>query len=205
MTRTLPFARIYFMFLLCLSIALLAGCSPESGPPDTAPPPEAGPPGSELPAADTAMAHPGIELTELLSQVSERTPEGRLEVLDVLRPPTRITHRPVENRHDPSQTDTIHTYVYPGLRIEVYDVAASDTEIIQTIEVTSTDYRTASGLTIGDTRAEVRDALGAPAREENGTLFYERPQSPQDPTPPMLRIRFDNDYVQAMTWEFYVD
>lgn len=196
------------LLLLCTVAGLAGGCGPKpsgeevpvpdtavAAPADTAPPP----------ATDPAAAVPGITLPVLLDRVSERGPDGELRVLDAMNPPLDVDREPVQNRHDPTQTDTLRTLHYGGLRVEVYEVAATGKEIIRAIEVTSDAYRTEAGLTVGSTRAAVREALGAPARTEGDTFVYERYDDARDPTPTTLRIRFDGDRVAAMTWHYYVD
>jgi hypothetical protein len=155
-------------------------------------------------AAERNAARPDIALPTILDRTYERTDDGSLVLLDRLGEPRRIETEPVENRHVPGQIDTLRTLVFDGLAVEVYAVADGK-ELLQEIRVTGPGYETAEGLGVGSTRAAVRDVLGSPARTEGDTVTYEVSESPEDPTPTQLHIRYDGDRVAAMTWSYYVD
>lgn len=155
-------------------------------------------------APDSATAG-SPSLPALLSAVDDHGAGGTLPVLDRLPPPTEIRKRPVPNRHDPALTDTVVTFVHPGLELEVYRVTTSGKEILRSIEVTGEGYRTGEGVGPGSTRARVTRALGEPDRVEGSRLVYRQREGEVDPTPTTLSIRFRGDRVAAMTWSFYVD
>lgn len=181
------------VILLPLLLLTLFGCAPERS--------TSSPPLRSEELDGSAAAAP---LSEILDSAFDRAEDGSLAVLDRLGDPRRIEAEPVQNRHDPAQTDTLRTYVYDGLELDVYAVAGGK-ELLEEVRVTGSRYETAEGLGVGSTRAAVRDALGPPLRADGDTLTYERTESPEDPTPTTLEVRLDGDRVAAMTWQFYVD
>lgn len=177
-------------FLLPVLILALFGCA--AGPSTSTPP------------SRTDGSGATVSLPEILDSAFERREDGSLAVLDRLGDPRRVEAEPVQNRHDPAQTDTLRTYVYDGLELDVYAVTGGK-ELLQEVRVTGGGFETAEGLGVGSTRAAVRDVLGEPARTDGDTLTYERTDSPEDPTPTTLDVRLDGDRVAAMTWQLYVD
>ena len=155
-------------------------------------------------AAERNAVRPDIALPAILDRTYERTGDGSLVLLDRLGEPERVETEPVENRHVPGQIDTLRTLMFDGLAVEVYAVADGK-ELLQEVRVTGPGYETAEGLGVGSARAAVRDVLGAPVRTEGDTVTYEVLESPDDPTPTQLHVRYDGDRVAAMTWSYYVD
>lgn len=151
-----------------------------------------------------ASASSRVTLPEVLDHAYERRADGSLVVLDRLPTPQRVESEPVQNRHVEGQTDTLRTFHYDGLALEVY-VVADGKEILQEVRVTGEGYETAERLGVGSTRGAVREALGEPTRAEGNALTFEVTASPEDPTPTTLTVRFDGDRVEALTWSYYVD
>jgi len=154
--------------------------------------------------AERNTVRPDLALPAILDRAHERNADGSLALLDRLGEPERVETEPIENRHVPGQIDTLRTLVFDGLAVEVYAVADGK-ELLQEVRVTGPEYETAEGLGVGSTRSAVREALGAPVRTEGDTVTYEVPESPDDPTPTQLHVRYDGDRVAAMTWSYYVD
>lgn len=172
--------RSRFLFLIGL-LAALAGC-----------------------AAERNAARPDIDLPTILDRTYERADDGSLILLDRLGEPRSVEAEPVENRHVPGQIDTLRTLTWEGLAVQVYAVADGK-ELLQEIRVTGPGYETAEGLSVGSSRSAVREALGAPIRTEGDTVTYGLPESPNDPTPVELHVRYEGDRAAAMTWSYYVD
>lgn len=145
-----------------------------------------------------------VALPEILASAYEHRADGSLTLFDRLGEPQRVETEPVVNRHDPSQTDTLRTFHYSGLALEVYAVTGGK-EILQEVRVTGEGYETTEGLRVGSTREAIRAALGPPVRSEDGRLSYEVTDTTEDPTPTTLTIRFEGDRVDSMAWSFYVD
>jgi hypothetical protein len=168
------------LFLIGLAIAL-AGC-----------------------AAERNAARPDLDLTAMLDRTYEQNADGSLVLLDRLGEPRRVEREPIENRHVPGQIDTLRTLAWDGLAVEVYAVADGK-ELLQEIRVTGPGYETAEGLGVGSTQSAVREAFGEPDRTDGDTVTYEVAESPDDPTPTQLHIRYDGDRVAALSWSYYVD
>lgn len=178
----------------------------EPGPeaPGEAPPAEV-PPAQVPPADQTDPSAADISLPSLLAGLHDRTDSGELPVLDRMPPPRETRRETVQNRHDPTMTDTVVTRVYPGLEVEVYRVTSSGKEIVRSIVVTGEEYRTSERIGPGSTRAEVTAALGEPASVDGSTLEYQVTEGEPDPAPTDLSIELADGVVQRMTWDYYID
>lgn len=159
------------------------------------------------PATDpvTPGARPNVELPVILARSADRAPDGGLRLLNDLPPAPDTTRTPVENRHDPSRTDTVMTLAWEALELEVYHVSSSGKEILRTVRVSSGSYATNDGLAVGITRDSVRALRGEPARTEAGDWIYEVYDGPNDPTATLLRVSFEADRVAGLRWSFYID
>ena len=175
---------------------LLAGCLLAAcAEPATDAPAE--PPAAEAPAPETSDGAPSLPLAEILEAARSGDDAA---LLKRLAPPARVEATPTENRHTPGQMDTVRTYHYDGLTITAYHVAGGGT-LIQQVEVTGGDYRTAGGLGPGSSRADVEAALGPPPVCEGDVYEYDLGEV----TPHPLRITFAGDAVASLRWGFYVD
>lgn len=190
---------------------LLAACASE-GPPDSEGPSVGGAQGG-LEAPDTAGAaapenerpavsvRPGVRLDGLLAPA-----EGAEALLGRLRDPRDLRLEPVANRHVEGQTDTVRTYVYDGLELEVYDVTDGPA-FVQRLSVTGGEYGTADGVSVGESRTDLEAALGAPVEEEGASVWYEVGGGPA-PTPVEVVYEPDAGGVERatqITWRPYVD
>lgn len=183
----------------------LAGCGGEESadaPGATGDPVPAAPGPDAVVSSGSGSA---VQLPLILSRSADRGPNGELGLLDDLPPAENTTRTPVENRHDPSRTDTVVTLAWTGLELEVYRVTSTGKEILRTVRVTGRDYATDDGLSVGVTRDSVRALRGEPTRTEVGTWIYEVYDGPDDPTATMLRVGFERDRVARLRWGFYID
>lgn len=182
--------------LLTLVLMVVAGCNGAANEPVREAP---GPPTTEAPDAE-APASPAVELPALLAATDRAPGVDTLAVIDRLPEPQRVEEDVRENRHLRDAVDTVRTYHYEELAFTVVH-AANGKELLQEVHVTGEDYVTDNGLQVGLLRAEVEHILGQPARTEEGAVVYEV----GEPTPDVVRVRYENDRVDAMTWSFYVD
>ena len=201
-------------FALVLAAVVPLGCG--GGPAEPAQSSEA-PPAVAADAAGEAAAPASPEAAPAGAPSPEVRPGARLDrilaahdddaaFLDGLRAPRQRRAAPVENRHDPAQTDTVHTLVYDGLTIEAYDVTGGPT-LIQRVAVTGGGYGTADGLAVGEDRAEIESVLGAPVATDGDRVAYE---SGGEPTPTRVEVVYEPDAdgvlrASEIVWLPYVD
>lgn len=143
-----------------------------------------------------------LTLPEIV-RLAEREPEALLRRLPA---PVRVEAEPFENRHVPGQIDTLRTLVFEGLDIHFYDVAdGGGRRLAQAVSVTGEGYRTAGGIGVGSTKAEVHEILGEPLYVEGHDFIYVAPESRDEVAPTQLIIRFEGERVVSLLWSLYVD
>lgn len=191
--------RFYALAVVTLAATLmLAACAGETSEPvrDTPASPDADTSVAERPASP---AQP-VDLPAILA-ADERAPGvDTLAVIDQLPEPQRVEEKTRENRHMPGAVDTLRTYHYDGLTFTVV-FAANDKELLQEVRVTGEGYETEQGLRVGLPRAEVQQMLGQSTRTEDGVAVYEMGDEATD----VLRVRYQNDRVAELAWNFYID
>lgn len=97
----------------------------------------------------------------------------RAELATRLGPPDSVNARTVENRHDPTVTDSVLTVYYPGLTAEIYRAGYDGREIIASLQITADAHlQPASPVRMGATPDAVRSALGAPSSATDSVLEY---------------------------------
>src|SRR5690606_38820778 len=105
----------WFSFLaLTALLALACANGTTDGAPPEPPPPMGNPP---MGGPSEAGTRPGVPLAEILGPSAEAA-----ALHDRLNEPARVETEAVENRHVPSQTDTLRTLVYDGLAPTFYEV-----------------------------------------------------------------------------------
>ena len=109
---------------------------------------------------------PGVRLDRLLAARGDATP-----VLDVMRAPRDRHAEAVANRHVEGQTDSLVTWVYDGLTLEIYAVTAGPA-FVRRVVVTRGMYGTSDGLSVGEPRASMEETLGRPSAEVPGAVSY---------------------------------
>lgn len=151
-------------------------------------------------AADS-LNRVGVPIVDLIDDALARDPATQeLPVLDRLNEPGRVTVEPVQNRHQPSQTDTLRTLHYHGADITVYHVADGK-EILQNVTITGEGFDIPGGLRLGMSRSEVENLLGEADQEEAGAAMYEG----DGPMPTRQFIHFEDDSIASFEWRFPID
>ena len=185
--------------LACLLVLLIGGCA---GTTDQSPSPS-----EEQEAVEerntTEQKNPTPQrvkqfIGDALQPSIEITPAG---VERRLGAPESVEKEPIENEHDPSQTDTLRTLVYEGLQVEFYDVSGSGKQMLRHITLTGEQYAGPRGLHPGISRAAVKDTLGPPSRTKQDQFIYEA----GEPTPTFTIVHFEGDAATRIEWAFYVD
>lgn len=195
----------------CLVVLLAAGGCLETESverlPDSEPTvPVSGPTSDERAApaerpGDLAERRPGARLDRILA---DRPDDGPF--LSGLRSPRRRTAEPAVNRRDPARTDTVVTLIYDGLSIEAYAVTGGPTHL-RRLAVTSGEYGTASGLSVGETRASIESVLGPAVRTDEGNPVYELAP---DEAPTLVTVTYEPDQdgvarASEIVWAPYLD
>ncbi|WP_420454537.1 hypothetical protein [Rubrivirga sp.] len=161
--------------LACLVI--LVGCG--DPPPADAPPTEAAV-RFDAPARDV---RPGVRLDRILAASSDAA-----ALVESLRPPRGQRAEPVANRHVAGQVDTVRTWAYDGLALEIYDVTGGPA-LVQRLTVTSGAYGTADGLAVGETRTALEETLGRAVSEADRVATYELDGA----LPTTVRVTYEPD------------
>jgi len=91
--------------------------------------------------------------------------------VDRLREPRSRDVEAVPNRHVPGEVDTLRTWRYDGLTLELHE-AYDGKVLLRRLDVTSGTYGTTDGLSVGETRADLESVLGAPAETEGDIVSY---------------------------------
>lgn len=193
---------------LLLAVALASGCAddPDRAPADVPSPDPATASQPSTPPADpdappAPEVRPGVRLDRILAERSDDA-----AFLADLRPPRSRRAEPTPNQYVEGQTDTVRTYVYDGLRIEAYEVSGGRT-FLRRIDVTSGEYGTASGLAVGETRADIEAILGTPFQEDGEVAAY---LTGPEPTPTTVEVEYEPDEdgterAVAISWIPYLD
>ncbi len=188
-----------------LLIALAGGCADDADPSVSTAGEFRSSTRAPAPAAEderVAMeVRPGVGLDRLLA---ER--EDDAAFLAGLQAPRTQHAEPAPNEYVEGQVDTVRTYVYDDLRIEVYEVA-DGRAFIQRVDVTGGDYGTASGLSVGETRDQIEAILGIPFQEDGNVAAY---LTGPEPTPTTVEVEYAADRdgttrATAISWIPYLD
>lgn len=208
----------YRMLVLGTVAAAFAGCQvePDADAGDT--------PGAEGPAVeavgDTAadpveatngeMARPGnppsadpdTSRDRFIRSGLRPIGETREEIRASLGEPDSTTREPVQNRHDPSRTDTIIGLHYPGLTARIHRPADSR-DLLDQVTVEDNQYLRQDAVRIGMPWSEVRSRIGEPEGERDGGYLYSCDTCGPVSEPIIL---FVNDgVVSSIRFDYYVD
>jgi hypothetical protein len=97
---------------------------------------------------------------------------SRAGLVAQLGEPDSVSMRTVQNRHDPSATDTIATYYFAGLTAEIHVAGYDGKEILAALYIADDRYlRADSPVRLRDTAEAVRGVLGEP--DESGESYLE--------------------------------
>jgi hypothetical protein len=98
---------------------------------------------------------------------------SRQALRDSLGAPDSISSKPVVNRHDKSQTDSIITLHYPDLDADIYHVSANGNEFLFSLSVRNAKYIAPNApISIGMSASDLQDVMGTPTDSAGGVLTY---------------------------------
>lgn len=157
-----------------LALLLVGACASPKPVTSQAPPPERAPD----PPGAAAFLRAALD------------PDGTVAHADVRRllgEPQRVRVQTQPNRHHPADTDTLTTFVYPGLTATVFSGTATTNRFLIDVEVTGRGIATPQGIAVGDALARVRSRLGDPDRTAGDALHYDL-STADAPTAPTLVV-----------------
>jgi hypothetical protein len=125
-----------------------------------------------------------------------------VEIRTQLGAPQAESSRPVPNVHDPAVVDSLLTWSYPELELEVYRTA-DGRRLLARATVTGNRHLTFPEIGIGRSAATVRALLGNPDAEEPGEMEY-RCASCRTPAEPVI-LELDGDRVARVIFLFPLD
>jgi hypothetical protein len=133
-------------------------------------------PGAELPPDSTPVAPVLLDSTVALEQARDSavatyvaareqfgTSEARIRT--TLGTPDSVQVTPLPNRHDSTQTDTVLRLYYPGVRLGLYRVGLTGTDLLWEVLLSRQLGKRSLDIGIGSTREELEAVLG-PAPEQ---------------------------------------
>lgn len=197
---------VYRMLALVTTVAAIAACQVD---PDTDPnsdPMPGDPPTAEAPDAeeppDTATADPDSIRDRFIRSGLIEIGETREEIQSTLGEPDSTTRRAVENRHDPSRTDTIIRLHYDGLTARIHRPADLD-DLLDQVTVRDDRYLQQDAIRIGMPWSEVRSRLGEPEGERDGGYLYACGTC--GPVSEPIVVVVDDGVVSSIRFDYYVD
>ncbi|TVP50190.1 MAG: hypothetical protein EA350_00930 [Gemmatimonadales bacterium] len=125
-----------------------------------------------------------------------------VEIRTQLGVPDDVSTRTVSNLHDPAVTDTILTWQYSDVELEIYRTA-DGRRLLTGALVTGNRYLTFPEIGIGSSVAEVRRLLGPPDEEGPDELEYRCGSCIGPPEPAIFEVQ--GDRVRAVRFLFPVD
>lgn len=201
MPRTLAYALVW----LAVLSTVMGACStaestqtPSQGPSPTS----VERPETERPKPTEATGPPSDVVSRLIQKalrsdgsVSYRTLVQRLGT------PRRVEREPIANQYVRGQMDTLRTLVYTGIKALVYDVTNEEKTFLVRLSVSSSQYTTPEGLSVGLREGDVIETLGPPTRRNAspGTLIYQETK----PKPTSMVVQVRDGRVVQIDWEFY--
>ena len=194
-----------------LSLLLLVLACREAPQPATGREPSTVP---DLPPESTSVAPAPSDSTAALQEARDRAVAtyvaareqfgtSERKILTALGPPDSVRLTPLLNPHDSTQTDTIVRLHYPGIRLGLYRVAASGTDLLWEVLLTRQRGKRPFDVGIGSTREQLEAVLG-PATEEgrddagHDTLEYLREGEG-------VKFVSDRGAVSRIEWTGHVD
>lgn len=193
--------------VLFLPLLLAACTSPESAPPMREDPPR---PASavETPVPESPPRPAFVIETFLRAAVgSPREPIDHADIVRLLGEPQRVDVATHPNVHDDAQTDTLRTFVYPGLAATAFSGTGSPARFLTRVEITDAAIDTPSGVRVGQSVASMIAQLGEPDfRFDSGAFGYEAYGLDPDATPPQLILIPDasGESVAEVHYAMYV-
>ncbi len=156
----------------------------------------------------TSSLAPGVTDAFLRAAVGpDRDVIAHRDVLRLLGKPRRTTVETQPNRHVEGATDTLTTFIYPGLAVTVFSGSASPNRFMTDVHISSPAIQTPSGVQVGQRMDDVYRRLGDPSFEyDDGSLGYDLSEM-DDATAPQLVVIPDatGERVAAIRYAMFFD
>ena len=137
------------------------------------------------------------QISDLVEMPAKIFGRSRSSVQAKLGPPIEIKTEQISNTHNPRQTDQIHTLVYKGLEVLIYDAVLYKKEMLFCVRMTVNHPGVLPEL-IGQDEKTIKGTFGDPTRVKEKTFEY-------DIGDERVQIEFNNEHVVAVQWNLYVD
>lgn len=158
--------------------------------------------GDMAPPADTPSADPDTVRDRFVRSGLRPIGETREAIRGSLGEPDSTTREAVQNRHDPSRTDTIIQLHYPGFTARIHRPADLD-DLLDQVTVRDNRYLQQDAVRIGMPWSEVRSRLGEPEGERDGGYLYSCDTC--GPVSEPIIIFVDDGAVSSIRFDYYVD
>lgn len=132
-------------------------------------------------------------------QIGART---GVEVRTQLGTPETTAGRVVQNPRDPAVADSILTWGYPGVEVEIYRLA-DGRRLVSRMSVTNARHLRFPDLTIGTAQARIEPLIGAPATEIGTALEFRCGRCPESSAEPVF-VTVDGGRVTRIDFTFLV-
>lgn len=129
--------------------------------------------------------------------------DAQRRFLERMPAPDDLSERAVVNRHDPSTTDRIETWTYPGVMVEVYHAVEGARRIPMSVRVTAPS-RPVDGLSVGMSARELTAALGSPSERGDDAWRFHFVDDPLS-APYEIVAGVDDGVVKSIVWRAYLD
>ncbi len=143
-------------------------------------------------------------INELVNAPLKNLGENLASVQSKLGTPSALSTERLRNRHDPNQTDQIHTLTYKGLVVRIYDVPAFKKEMLLTVRLAENRPGLLPEL-IGQSEKAIKDKFGDPTGVEGAIYKYVPVYNVDEPGEDVVKIQFNNSSVSSVEWNYYVD
>jgi len=191
--------------LALFAIGLLV-CGACAGEPEESPKPHEALPAAAVNPGDSgqqARAPSADSLRDDLVENGLLVPETHVAALSKLGHPDSVRSRPEQNRHNPSQTDSIIDLYYPGLHLEYHVVSEGGKELLTTAEVSDNRYLRYPELGIGASGSRIVSALGEPDERSGSKYEYQCARCLGYEAP--LYFHLVDNVVKSLEYQFPLD
>ena len=137
------------------------------------------------------------QINNLVEVPSKNFGQSRSSVQAKLGTPIEIKIEEITNTHNPNQKDQVHTLVYRGLDVLIYDVVLYKKEMLFCVRMTANHPGVLPEL-IGQNEKTIKNTFGDATRIKGKTFEY-------DIGDERVQIEFNNNQVAAVQWNLYVD